>query len=386
MTESLQLAWPPGRPRVLVTDCWLTNAGDAAIAVATQRLVEKHAPSAAVLHAAYGADIVGDRYPELRFVPPLEAIVGTRWAKPSAARDTDDGLRFVTEADLVISQGGGFLREEYQPWSRLDALSQATTTGVRLLLLGQTIGRYDRTLARRMLRDVLRTATVVVRDPMSLLHTLDLGADATTTFVGTDLALGLVDAAVDRPTTHDAPISVVLTDYAVERGRPSRGTLATALLAAVAAHHPNRTLLVWSSAQGAGDDRDELVAEAAVTGLPAEVRQRVELIEGHVDAHQLLELTRSSAAVISMRFHPALLAAAQGTPTVLVLDDQKAGAFDGTPMAARVVRGTVADAGALLGDLRPLPAGILGDLPVRLDAMIRLVATNLQVGQSADQP
>ncbi len=44
--------WPAGSPRVLVTDCWLQNAGDAAIAVATQRLILDIAPGASVLHAA----------------------------------------------------------------------------------------------------------------------------------------------------------------------------------------------------------------------------------------------------------------------------------------------------------------------------------------------
>src|SRR5947199_121054 len=68
--------WPEGSPRVLVSDAWLANAGDGAIALATQARVRRLAPDAAVLHSAYQADLVGDRYPELALVPPLAGLTG----------------------------------------------------------------------------------------------------------------------------------------------------------------------------------------------------------------------------------------------------------------------------------------------------------------------
>lgn len=81
--------WPPGRPRVLVTDAWLANAGDGAIALAVDRMVHAAAPGAAVLHAAYQADLVGGAYPGLAFVPPLDALLGVEGA-PAAAHWSGD--------------------------------------------------------------------------------------------------------------------------------------------------------------------------------------------------------------------------------------------------------------------------------------------------------
>jgi len=50
--------WPPGRPRILVSDAWLANAGDGAIALATQQRLERLAAQAAIVHAAYQGDIL----------------------------------------------------------------------------------------------------------------------------------------------------------------------------------------------------------------------------------------------------------------------------------------------------------------------------------------
>jgi polysaccharide pyruvyl transferase WcaK-like protein len=371
------VTWPAGRPRILVTDCWLTNAGDAAIAVATQQLIERHAPGAAVLHAAYGSDHVGDRYPGLRLVPPLDALVGTRWS----GAGLDPGL--VAGADLVVSQGGGFLREEYEPWSRLDALDRVASAGTPLVLLGQTIGRFDRALARCIFRSVLRAAVaVVVRDPASVHHVLDLGADPARVVLGTDVALHLaprLGSSEPQPEA-GAPIAVVLSDYTVERDRARRHDLAAAVLAAVTTALPDSAIDVWSSAQCAGDEQDEAIGAASVERLQAPERERVRLVRTHVDAGELLVRTASAAAVVSMRLHPALLAAAQRTPALLVLDDQKSGVFEGTPLATMVVSGAdpvavgarvAARAASLPGST---PAG-LGALPVRLARTEDVLAT-----------
>jgi hypothetical protein len=150
------------------------------------------------------------------------------------------------------------------------------------------------------------------------------------------------------------------------------------VLAAVLGALPGRAVEVWSSAQAAGDEHDEVVAALAVEQLPDHDRRRVRLVRDHVDAHELLARTAASSAVVSMRFHPALLAAGQGTPTVLVLDDQKAGAFDGSPLAGSVVRGDDPEraaqrVAALLGSGAP----DLGVLRSRMERTSAVLATAL---------
>ena len=85
--------WTAGWPRVLVGDGWLVNAGDAAIALAVDRLVRSVWPDSAVLHASYHADLVADALPELAFVPPLDALLGVDGADPMADGWTSAEIR-----------------------------------------------------------------------------------------------------------------------------------------------------------------------------------------------------------------------------------------------------------------------------------------------------
>lgn len=372
MTASVDHRWPPGHPRVLVTDCWLTNAGDAAIAMGTQRLAQRHAPEAAILHAAYGSEHVGHHYPELRFVPPLEFLLGTRWSTPTPGWDVA-GIELVTSADLIISQGGGFLREGYRPLARLDALARAVQGEVPFVVLGQTIGAFDLAFARRELGVVLRAASgVVVRDPRSLLHAIDLGAAGAHVRLGGDAALALVARRPDPP-GEPLPVSVVLSAATVPDEGTDRTAAACTLLREVLRALPEDPVRVWSSAQSAGDEEDDGVASVAVDALDASSRSRVQLIEEHVPAGQMLEYSRLSSAMATMRFHPALLAATQGTPTVLLMDDQKADAFAGTRMEGRTVRALgpagAGEAAAMLDPREPRWSGaeVLEPMLDRLD-------------------
>jgi polysaccharide pyruvyl transferase WcaK-like protein len=347
---------------VLVSDCWPTNAGDAAIALAIDGLVRRLAPGAAVVHAAYDEDHAAAWYPDLRWAPPLESLVGTRWAGPAPGLESP-GPAFVAGADVVISQGGGFLHDAYEPWARIDALARAADTGAPVVIYGQTIGDMRLAFARRALAGLLRSARlVVVRDPSSRLHVLSLGADPDRVLLGTDAALGLVPPPASGGARRAGPVDVVLGGEPISGSPRARGSLASALLAAAARRLPGERLRVWSSVQGiTGRAGDDVTVAAAVAALPREARGRVDVVAGHVDARRMAALAGGGAAMVAMRFHPALLAAAQGVPTVLLLDDAKADALSGFGPAVAVVRGArPADAdraAALIPDLRAAEVG-----------------------------
>ena len=345
MTWGYVTDWPAGTPRVLMTDCWLQNAGDAAIAIATKRMILRFAPSAAILHAAYGADSVGERYPELAIVPPLDSLRGTRWAEPD--RETGvDGPALVSGADFVFSQGGGFLREGYQPWSRIDALVRATDLVGSVSLLGQTIGVFTTAFGRVALGELLRrSSAVLVRDTNSRASAIDLGADPARVHLGTDFSLEIVPSPILEPRGSSAPtvnegVGVVLSDHVVPGESADRSEVASRLLAAVVDESGSAPVTVWSSSQGIpGDSEDDVVARAAVDRLPARSRSRVTVAPGHIDAYDLYRWSTAFPALVSMRFHPALLAAAYGIPSVLAMSDPKAAFFNGSPMQDRVVVG-----------------------------------------------
>ena len=336
--------WPEGSPRVLLTDCWLQNSGDAAIALAMDGIVRRAFPGAAVVHAAYGVEETAGRYPSLDVTDPLDALVGTRWQEPQ----DDEGARFVAEADVVISQGGGFLRAGYKPWARLDALRRVHALGPRTALLGQTLGVFDEAFARRDLRAVLTAAShVTVRDRFSLASAIELGCPADAVTLATDFALALaVDPTLlpapgdrtQRPRPPADAVGVVLSDHAVPGEIPDRDTVPDLVLRA-ALDATDRDLVLWSSSQGIpGASDDDVVAQRTVARLPRSLRGRVHVVEGHLDAYDLLEWSVAFDSLVSMRFHPALLAAAAGIGSVLVMSDEKTSFFDGSAMSRRVVR------------------------------------------------
>ena len=386
------LAWASGGPRVLLTDCWLQNAGDAAIAVAMQRIIRRAVPDAVIVHAAYGADAVAGRYDELEIVPPIDQLVGTRWAEGTA-----EGTEFVAAADVVVSQGGGFLRagtgrgpastrSSGSPRSgpgrgcsaRRSACSTRRSPGAACARCSPPPRRWWSGTARhapaRSSSEPTRTACCWAPTSPS--------PSRSTRPTPADLAARDVPAARAVPT--DDPVGLVLSDHVVPGEVPNRGGVATTLLDAVLAA-TDRDVVVWSSSQGIpGDSDDDVVARHAVAGLPRSMRSRVRVVEGHLDAYDLLRWSTAFSSLVSMRFHPALLAAAAGIPSVLVMADGKTSFFDGSAMAHRIARRqdprTLADVVALAvpGPERSTGTALLGPVLDRVavieDALTRLVS------------
>ena len=332
---TLAPAWPPGRPRILLTDAWLANAGDAALAVATEALVREVRPAAAVVHAAYQGATLGAHLPGLCFTGSLEELIGTPWAPP-APRWADAGPALVAGADAVISQGGGFLMEAYEPWGRVAALDEVTCRGVPVAILGQTVDRFSHPPGslHRLMR---KAELVVVRDAPSVANAAALGARDVVQ--GTDLALALFpEPPGDRVRRG---IGLVLTDHHPDPGQRARvAEAARRVAAATLEAAPGEPVTVWSTVAGhpelAGED-DAVFGQSVVAALTPHQRARVDVLTGYVPPGQAIALAGEFRALVSMRLHPTLFAAALDTPFCLVLSGQKAAIFDDTALRARVV-------------------------------------------------
>ena len=190
-----------------------------------------------------------------------------------------------------------------------------------------------------------RSSAVLVRDTNSRASAIDLGADPARVHLGTDFSLEIVPSPMLEPRGLSAPavnegVGVVLSDHVVPGESADRSEVASRLLAAVVDESGSAPVTVWSSSQGIpGDSEDDVVARAAVDRLPARSRSRVTVAPGHIDAYDLYRWSTAFPALVSMRFHPALLAAAYGIPSVLAMSDPKAAFFNGSPMQDRVVVG-----------------------------------------------
>src|SRR5207244_1908884 len=361
------LDWTAGRPRVLVGDGWLVNAGDAAIALAVDRLVRSVWPDAAVLHASYHADLVGDALPELAFVPPLDTLLGVDGADPMPdGWTTADGERLVRDADLVVSQGGGFLLEHYEPWPRLFAHVGVVDLGVPFVVLGQTIGAFRAARARALLRRSLgAAAAVTVRDAPSVAHAIDLGADPARVSRTSDLSLLLFPDPPSASAGERAGdgVAVVLTTH--EQQAPGddidRARLSARVLGEVLDRTGDERVTVLSTSQGLGSkgfEDDGVVAAAAVAGLEPERRRRVDVVDGYLGPRAAIESLGRHRAVVTQRLHPALFALSQGVPAAVLVDADKVGALDGVDLGpARCTRpdDATARAAALRAALAPGP-------------------------------
>lgn len=334
MTQALE--WPPGRPRVLVTDAWLQNAGDAAIALSTQAMIRGLAPASSILHAAYGGAELDQYFPELQLIPALEYLIGTPWAPPVSGWEAI-GSEVLEGADVVISQGGGFFIEAYEPRGRAAALAEATRRGRRIAVLGQTIGRIRGAALRRDMITFLRESPmVIVRDPASVDHAADLGAREPV--LGTDMAFALPPPAsqIER-----RGIGVVLTEHSsIENERIRRRRVAASILATVMACSGDEPVAVFSTVQGLPDlarEDDASVARDAFDSLSPGDQKRIELVDGYLPPAAVMEKIASLRVLVTMRMHPAIFAVISRTPFVLILDGQRRGVFAGSRLAERIV-------------------------------------------------
>jgi polysaccharide pyruvyl transferase WcaK-like protein len=343
-------AWPPGRPRILVTDAWLANGGDAAIALATQRRLARLVPGAAVLHAAYQGDLLAAELPELALVPPLAGLLGVAPAIPEMAGwSPEDADGIVAGADVVLCQGGGYAMAHYEPWERLRAWEIVVERGVPIGFGAQTVGPFAHEPERGMLERVYAAAEVIaLREQASVRHVLELGARPEQLLVCADEAFSTFGVS-QVPEAQRRGIACVLSRdpqlradgalAAPETSVDAHAALVTALVARSAGE--GVTLLSTFQglgARGRGLEDDAGVAAEVVAALAPDVAAQVRTVPGVLGPQACANVLAAQRALVSTRMHPAIFGVALGIPTVLVSQAYKAIAmFEGLGLGALLV-------------------------------------------------
>jgi polysaccharide pyruvyl transferase WcaK-like protein len=330
--------WPPGRPRILVSDAWLANGGDGAIALATQARLTRLAPEAAVLHAAYQCDLLAEHYPQLALVPPLAALLGVIPPSPEMAGwEPADAERIVSAADLVLCQGGGYAMEVYDPGQRLRAWDMLVERGVPVGFGAQTVGRFLGSSERSMLARVYGAAVVIaLREGESVRNLLELGVRHEQLLVTADEAFSL-----PPPPPPDPPrrgIACVMSRDLHLRADGDLGDLdrsvaaLAGLVTELVALSAGEGVTLLSTYQGLGglerglEDDGEVAAEV-VAALPDPVAARVRLPAGYLAPAHCAQLIGEHRGLVTTRMHPAIFAVTLGVPTVLVTQAYKASAM-----------------------------------------------------------
>lgn len=320
---------------ILIIDGWLANAGDAAINVATTLSLQRRLPGARVALAAHHRSLVGDRYPELDLVPPIDALAGVSWPWTTEEDVAERAVveEAVEEADLVITAGGGYMLERYRPEGRIRGYEHLLERGKRLVLYAQSIGRFEDPDLRARLGAVLEAAELVlVRDEPSLEIVAEQRAAEGLHLTADEAFLFPAPRWISRPRSLLVTVSThpwERRDGADELEDDSHVEEIGAALSRLLSSRTARSVTLASTTQGLGGARfaledDALALEALYAAVPAYLRNRVEVKSGYLTAAEYAELAAHHAAAVSMRMHGAILAAAAHTPVLLANASDKA--------------------------------------------------------------
>lgn len=291
------------------------------------------------------------------------------------------GAGIVRRVDGVCVGPGGLFQDSSSLWSMPGNLA-VPILGTRLGLPIASVGVGAAPLARRssgwLLRRALGGAPVVTRDPESSAALRAVGLDAMT---GIDLVFG-----IDAPDTdHRDEVTgrrdevMVAIGPAVAPGavRPAATRLQPVPAARIARNVERLAdeldcRLVFAEFRG---ERDRAAAREVASQLAEPPR----FLEHDVDAH--VEQAASSRLVVASRYHPVVLAARFGTPSIVVSHQEKLRSLvtqvaEGRPGGCIQVStwDDLPASGAVSESFVPLvPAG-LAEVGVVLDALISAAA------------
>lgn len=358
---------------ILITDGWLTNAGDAAIHMAMRESLRAQLPGTRIAIASHHRDLVGDRYPELDLVPPVDSLAGIEWPWTSkrdlAERETIE--RLVEEADAVLVPGGGFLLERYQPHGRIRIYEELLERGKRLMFYAQSIGYFEDPELRARMGAVLEAAELVIlRDEPSHAVVLEqrrpehVHLTADEAFLLGDRRRRRWRRRPPRPPTllftvaaHPWEIGHGGEEVGRDELEAIGGSLARLLEAGAV-----ESVCLASTTQGLGGSKlaledDAEAAWAVQHAVPWPLQERVEWTTQYISASEYMQLAARHGAVISMRMHGAILATVAGTPALLANASGKARSLSARTRNGIAVIESRNDLGRLDELVAPLLAG-----------------------------
>ncbi|MDQ4133710.1 MAG: polysaccharide pyruvyl transferase family protein [Actinomycetota bacterium] len=389
---------------VVVTTTAALNGGDAAILEAQCVTIRQAFGDARIVVFDQQADVASRYYPGVDFRPALVwprpgprrsgasraewtlrlarllgASVALRLGRRRLARrlcptasDFED-LMLYRSADLIMTNGGTMLVEQYNFVPRLVDYTCALVLGARLLFFTQSLGPFTRPFLRRWLAAILRRASLVlVRGRESWTHVRALGVPESLLRVAPDPAFVLaaeerITVAPEQSETGGGPkIAISVREWPFFHHAPaalgqSRYEAAVADLCIYLVRTRAATITFVSTCQGIDEYwvDDSRVAERIVGRLPADVAEGVAINRGFHPPSALRRVLGTFDVVVATRLHAAILAMTAGTPALGVAYERKSyEVFDALGLADSVVDIEELDGTVLIDAADRLLAGL----------------------------
>lgn len=309
-------------PRILFSGYYgFGNAGDEAVLAASVAMFRERRPDLPL--AALSADPRGTRR-----ALGIEAV----------GRMGPLALREIRRCSLFLSGGGSLLQDRTSVRSLayyLLLLDLARRCGARTMIFAQGVGPLVRESSRRWVaRALARVDAVTVRDADSaeLLHSLGIGGrEGPRVEVTADPVFALRPEVTDRvhrvaPGRPAIAVSVRPWPASGKRGRGGGGSdaggeaerLLGALAEALARFEGEASLQAWPLSR-----RDDLaLCEALAARLP-----EMTVVQEPLTPGEWMALAGWTDAVVGMRLHALIFAAARGTPALGISYDPKVDAL-----------------------------------------------------------
>lgn len=255
-------------------------------------------------------------------------------------------------ADLVISSGGTYLKEDYGVTSQVCDYRITLLLGRPLAFYTQTLGPFKHPASQAALAPIFNAAVaVLLRDEQSRKNLLEIGVRPDRLRVSPDAAFALADlaglerAAVRKLPT-DRPLRIVLSvrhwshfkgvwgGEGMERYLSYMAELTRWLVNDL---HAEVTFL--STCQGNSEYPDDSeIAVQVVAQLEADVAARVAVVREFVRFDALLERLPHFDLVLATRMHMAILSLMAGVPAIpLALEFKTNELYAGLGLAEWVV-------------------------------------------------
>ncbi|MFJ3640258.1 polysaccharide pyruvyl transferase family protein [Streptomyces sp. NPDC090108] len=263
--------------------------------------------------------------------------VGARLVRAFARllpREIRDETRAVTEADLVVSLGGGYLNARADLPSDLNIaflllpLWLAQRAGVPTVLGPQSFGPFPRRRQRLMVRRVVgRAAAAVAREDISVTRLAEAGVTAPTVERGVDSAFAFRGGS-RRPWRAElgVPAGAPLVLVTARRHlAPEPQAAYEAAVAAAVRHLLGRgchVVLVPQVTCAFQADDDRAVNARIAELVPGTPELRV-LDDAGIDHHDIHALYGAADFILGTRFHSVIFGLTAGVPCAAVEYDHK---------------------------------------------------------------
>jgi len=249
---------------------------------------------------------------------------------PLFGKALTDNIEAYREADLVVSSGGTYLVEHYPLEQKLAELEKDLTLGKPLVFFTQSLGPFRDPNNRARLRKIFGAAKLVlVREPRSRDHIIDLGLSGDNVHVVADSVFALADpkalaaAALPGRNAGRKRVAISVRDWPhfVERSTAEGMAAYEEAIGAAASwlvESQDADVVFLSTCQGIAEYPydDSATAKRIVDRLPKAIQDRVEIDTAFHAPDELLAMLAGFDFVISTRMHMGILALCAGVPVL----------------------------------------------------------------------